>query len=75
MPVIKYISGRLGRNIKSARLKAGLTQLELAHAIGYKGDDAGAYICRVEAGKQEPRLPVIIRIARKLGVGLEDLIG
>ena len=74
MPTIKYISGRLGHNIKSARIKAKLTQLELAHAIGFKGDDAGAYICRVEAGKQEPRLPIIIKIASKVNVNLESLI-
>lgn len=74
MATIKYISGRLGRNIKSARLKAGLTQLELAHAIGYKGDDAGAYICRVEAGKQEPRLPVLTRIAGELKTDLGLLL-
>lgn len=74
MPTIKYISGRLGRNIKSARIAANMTQLQLAHAIGFKGEDAGAYICRVEAGKQEPRLPIIIKIAARLRVNLESLI-
>src|SRR5688572_22698225 len=43
----KEVQGRkrtptLGENIKTARTKKGMTQLALAHAIGYTGDDAGA---------------------------------
>lgn len=58
----------VGEKIKQARQKAGITQLALAHAIGYAGDDAGAYISRVEAGRQEPRLDTLTRIAEALRV-------
>lgn len=58
----------LGDAIRAARAARGLTQLALAHAIGYTGDDAGAYICRIEAGQQAPRLEMIQRIASALGI-------
>lgn len=51
-----------------------MTQLALAHAIGYKGEDAGAYVSRVEAGNQEPRLPVLARLAQALKVDLASLV-
>lgn len=69
-PTKKY----LGQNIHDARTNLQKTQLQLAHAIGLKGDDAGAYISRVEAGQQEPRLHTLMRIAKALKVPLEDLL-
>ena len=65
----------LGQNIKAARLDRGMTQLTLAHACGYSGEDAGAYISRVEAGKQEPRIAMLSKIAAKLKVNLGELLG
>lgn len=59
---------QIGNNIRDVRNERGMTQLALAHAIGYNGDDAGAYISRVEAGQQEPRLDTLARIAEALGV-------
>lgn len=64
----------LGDNIKSARTAKALTQLALAHAIGYTGDDAGAYISRVESGQQAPRLDTLQRIADALGVAVCSLL-
>lgn len=64
----------LGLNIQTARKAANLTQLALAHAIGYTGDDAGAYISRVESGSQEPRLDTLQRIADALGVAVCSLL-
>lgn len=58
----------LGRNIQTARNAKGITQLALAHAIGYKGEDAGAYISRVESDHQAPRIDTLQRIAEALGV-------
>ncbi len=67
-------STRLGARIRAARLKSKMTQLALAHAIGYKGEDAGAYVSRVETGNQEPRLPVLARLAKALKVNLASLV-
>lgn len=64
----------IAHNIKTAREAKGLTQLALAHKIGYRGDDAGAYICRLEGGTQEPRLATLRRIAHALGVEVSSLV-
>lgn len=66
--VAKKPRSALGEKIKSARAARGLTQLALAHAIGYKGDDVGAFISRVENGAQVPRINTLQRIAEALGV-------
>lgn len=63
-----------GTAIRTAREHRGLTQLALAHKIGYSGDDAGAKVSRIETGAQEPRLDVLTRISKALGVPLSKLI-
>jgi transcriptional regulator with XRE-family HTH domain len=67
-------SPTLGENIRKARTKANMTQLALAHAIGYTGDDAGAYISRVESNTQAPRIDTLLRIAQALGVTMCSLL-
>lgn len=51
-----------------------MTQLALAHAIGWKGPDAGAQIARYEAGVNEPRLSTLQRLAEALGVTVGALL-
>jgi transcriptional regulator with XRE-family HTH domain len=70
----KEVSPTLGENIRNARTKANMTQLALAHAIGYQGDDAGAYISRVEANVQAPRIDTLLRIAEALQVTMCSLL-
>lgn len=64
----------IGQAIKHARTKANLTQLALAHAIGYQGDDAGACISRWENNEQAPTLENLSRIANALGVAVCSLL-
>lgn len=64
----------IGQAIKTARTKANLTQLALAHAIGYQGDDAGACISRWENNEQAPTLENLSRIANALGVAVCSLL-
>ena len=64
----------IGAKIHKFRKQASLSQAELAHAIGYQGDEAGAYISRVENGHQTPRLDTITRIAEALGVTVCSLL-
>lgn len=65
---------RLGRIIRRMRGKAGLTQLALAHRMGRRGDDAGAYVCRLEKGHQNPTLDTLTLISKALDVPLGDLL-
>lgn len=75
-PAFKAPYGKpsLGQNIKRARKAKGITQLALAHAIGYTGDDAGAYISRVESNGQAPRIDTLQRIAEALSVAVCSLL-
>lgn len=61
----------VGNNIRLARESKGLTQLTLAHAIGWT---EGAQISRFERGNIEPRFSTLQRIAEALGVSLESLL-
>lgn len=67
-------SSFVGHNVQQCRLASGLTQLQLAHAIGYKGQDAGAYISRIESGKQQPRVDTLAKIAEALHTSLDSLL-
>jgi transcriptional regulator with XRE-family HTH domain len=65
---------RIGPNIKRLREDAGITQLDLAHKLGFVGPEAGAYISRVESGLVEPRVSTLSRIAKALGASMDDLL-
>lgn len=64
----------LGQSITQARIAKSLSQRELAHKIGLSGDEAGAYISRIESGSQEPRLDKLRKIASALGTTLAKLL-
>jgi len=64
----------LGENLKHQRLARNLSQLSLAHAIGLNGDDAGAFISRLELGTQQPRLSTLRKLALALGCKVTELI-
>ncbi len=60
-----------GKNIKEARKKAGLTQKELAEASGV----AKITIQQYEAGKRQPRLEQLMKIAEALKIRVDVLMG
>lgn len=64
----------IGEKILLLRTKAKLTQLQLAHAIGYTGDSAGAYISRLESNTQSPGLETLRKLAKALKVPVGQLI-
>jgi len=64
----------IGDNIREAREALNLTQLALAHRIGYRGEDAGAHICRLEAGQHEPRVKTLHRLAKALKTSVSALL-
>lgn len=53
----------LAERLREERLKAGLTQEQLAERIGTKK----SYISRIENGKCDVRLPTLYKIFRGLG--------
>lgn len=59
----------LGKEIRKARIDAGINQKELASraALSQK------YMSQLERDGADPRLSVVIRIARALGVSLDRL--
>src|SRR5919108_3970048 len=58
----------IGQRIRRLRLKRGLSQRQLAvPGVGY------AYISRIENGDREPSLKTLRKLARRLGVSVEEL--
>ena len=60
----------IGQNIKKARKNAGLTQKQLAERSGL----ATITIQQYERGVREPKLDIITKIARAMGLYAGDLI-
>ena len=60
---------KIGDVLKSARKKAGLTQLELSGMVGV----SRAYYADVERGRYTPSLKVLSRLADILGIDLNFL--
>lgn len=60
---------KIGDVLKSAREKAGLTQLKLSGMVGV----SRAYYADVERGRYTPSLKVLSRLADILGIDLNFL--
>ena len=56
--------------IAAARLAKGLTQAQLAEAVG----TTQGQIARWETGARNPKVPALAKIAQALGVTIEQLI-
>lgn len=59
----------LGSNIANFRRVKGLTQAELAKAIGV----SKSYIAKIEEGKKVPQIKTLVRIAKCLNVDVKLL--
>lgn len=60
---------RLGNKVKKCRKQVNLTQQELAERVKL----STKYIQFIENGKRKPSLKTIYKIARALGVKVQDL--
>lgn len=60
----------LGKRIKAAREKAGMTQEDLAAAVDYSVD----HMSVVERGVKSPKLEKLVAIANILGIGTDELL-
>lgn len=59
-----------GKKIRQIRLQAGLTQVQVAKALGY---ETSSYVSDVEMGKFIPTPDKAERLARALGVAREEM--
>lgn len=69
------VNATFAERAKSARLRAGMTQQQLATRLRHEKQvklDTSA-ITRIEAGQRDPRLPEALAIARILKFSLDDL--
>ena len=60
----------LGKRIKAARERVGMTQEELAAAVDYSVD----HVSVVERGVKPPKLEKLVVIANVLNVGTDELL-
>jgi transcriptional regulator with XRE-family HTH domain len=61
---------QVGESIRALRKKRGLKQWELANAIKMREGQLSRY----ERGIAEPRIEALVRIAKGLGVTLDQLV-
>ncbi len=52
--------GALGKNLRAARKKLGLTQEQVAERSGVQAGE----VSRIEAGKRDPRVSTLERLAK-----------
>ena len=73
-PLVRaMIAGVLGRRLAAARKRAGMTQAELAAALGERYDQS--VVSAVERDRTALRLEGAVRAARALSVSLDYLVG
>ena len=60
----------MGEKLKTARLAAGLTQVQLAEKVGVQQRD----ISRWENGLREPGVLIVKKMAQALGCSMDDLV-
>jgi len=64
----------VGAKIRNARVKAGLSQLQLVRRMGLEGKSVNSFISRMEMGHTDPRLDTLVRIAKALECKVKDLM-
>lgn len=62
---------QFANNLRNVRIKAGLTQAQVAEKIGIAPSSYSCY----ESGKREPDVPKLKKIADVLGVTGNELLG
>ena len=63
-------SAKLGKNLKRIRTAKGISQGEIGRILGV---DKG-FVSNIENGKTNPTLATIAKIAKAIGVKIEELI-
>lgn len=66
----KATFAKLGPNIQRLRLRKGYTQKQLAYKLGI----TRVYMGYIEQGRENPSLSLMVKIAKELGVKMNDLV-
>jgi transcriptional regulator with XRE-family HTH domain len=61
---------RFGGKLRTLRIKRGMTQRELARALGYI---TSGYISEVETDKKRPSLDLVLKVAQFFHVATDQL--
>lgn len=61
---------KIGKNIKQIRLKKKMSQGDICRAVGLDR----AYVSNIEAGKGNPTIATVEKIANALGVSSAELL-
>lgn len=64
---------RLGRKVRHLREQAGISQSDLALAIGLSEHSKG-FISEIESGKKLPKAELVLRLANHFGVSTDYLL-
>lgn len=66
----KEESVKLGKNLKKIRMKKGISQGDIARTL----DVSRGYISNIENGKTNPTLATISRLAKAVGVSIDEMM-
>ena len=69
-PAFRQASRRLARRVRALRQQKGWTQERAAERIGIEP----AHVRRIEAGKANPSLAVLVSVARAFGLTVPELL-
>lgn len=64
---------RLGKKVRRLRETAGLSQAELAEALGLSGSSKG-FISEIESGKKLPRAELLLKLSDYFAVSADYLL-
>jgi transcriptional regulator with XRE-family HTH domain len=64
------VGGNLGRNLRRARKQREMTQEEVGHRSGVHPTE----VSRIEAGKRDPQVSTVERLAKAVGLSASDLL-
>ncbi len=64
------MAGNLGRNLRRLRKEREMTQEEVGRRSGVHPTE----VSRIEAGKRDPQVSTVERLAKALGVSASDLL-
>lgn len=64
---------RLGKKVRKLRERAGLSQTDLAQALGLSESSKG-FISEIESGKKLPKTELVLRLADHFGVTTDYLL-